>query len=57
MADEFVKDKFERPIKFIHYANSCGGINYNFPFANAVRLGILLYGLKPYEDFINKNFI
>ena len=49
-------DKFERPIKFIHYANSCGGVNYNFPFANAVRLGILLYGLKPYEDFINKNF-
>ncbi len=33
-------------IKHIHYQNSCGGLEYE-AYGDLVRLGIILYGLKP----------
>ena len=34
-------------IEHFHYANSAGGLYYNDNSTNIIRLGIILYGLKP----------
>lgn len=39
-------------LKYIHCLNSAGGLSYEAKYSNLVRLGIILYGLKP--DYSNQ---
>lgn len=42
-------------IKFVHCMNSAGGKNYKSKYNNILRLGIILYGLKPdYAEVLPK---
>lgn len=48
--DEVVQKTKDVDLKFIHCMNSAGGI-WQESYGNLVRLGIILYGLKP--DYLN----
>lgn len=51
MAKDYLLSMFDT-VKFIHIEASTGIINYNIPYTNAVRPGIILYG---YEAIDNQN--
>lgn len=36
--------------KYIHISASSGILNYNLPFTNLVRPGIMIYGYEPYQN-------
>ena len=47
---EYLQQQREFPLRMVHCQNSAGLTNFQVDFCNAVRAGIILYGLDPSDD-------
>ena len=52
MFDSVIEKVSDLNIRYIHCANSAGGLFYSSRFSNLDRLGIIMYGLKPDKSFV-----